>query len=89
MRTEFYLDGLACSNCATKIQQAAQELDGVSEAIVDFSKSKIIVETEPHCTGDLKLQISEIVAAIEPHVVVEENLKKGKTRNPDWTKYRV
>lgn len=72
MRTEFYLEGLACTNCATKIQQAAEKLDGVSEAIVDFSKSKIIVEAEPGRNGNLKSEIEEIVAAIEPHVVVGE-----------------
>ncbi len=68
----YQLKGLDCANCAAKIESKVNAMDGIEEALLDFSQSKLIVSG----TGDPELQnkITAIVKELEPDVDV--NLMK-------------
>jgi len=70
---ELILDGLACANCAARIEKQVSNLSGVKTASVDFVSQKLSIET--HNRHDLEDVISEtkkIVKGIEPAVRVVE-----------------
>ena len=46
MKKKFILDGLDCANCAAKMEQAINELDGVRKATVNFMTTKLVIDGE-------------------------------------------
>ncbi|MFY9174672.1 MAG: heavy metal translocating P-type ATPase [Peptococcia bacterium] len=71
-KKEFVLTGLACANCAAKIEEQLNRLPGVSGAVVDFGSSILVMEIQNNKINDLKAQVQQIVKKIEPQVVVKE-----------------
>ena len=70
---QLLLKGLACANCANKIENKVQALPQVKEAIVNFSLSTIIITPEEKATSDdITIEVKRIVKALEPDVIVEE-----------------
>jgi|LSQX01.3.fsa_nt_gb Cd2+/Zn2+-exporting ATPase len=73
MRQIYHLQGLDCASCAQKIEVAAGKLNNVKKAVVDFPTSRIILDTHKDAQKeDIKSALSEIVAALEPGVLVSE-----------------
>lgn len=72
MRIVYHLDGLGCAGCAAKIEIAAGKLEHVNRAVVDFSSSKIFLDTEGGDKNQIKTSLQEIVSALEPDVIVSE-----------------
>jgi Zn2+/Cd2+-exporting ATPase len=68
--SSFILRGLDCPDCALKLQKKISKLDGVHEAIVNFSTSKMTVKHETSKTNR-----SDIMASVDEsgyQVVVSE-----------------
>lgn len=73
MRQIYHLQGLDCASCAQKIETAAAKMDNVKKAVVDFSSSRIILDTDETAQKDeIKAALREVVAAVEPGVLVAE-----------------
>lgn len=69
----YHLQGLDCASCAQKIESAAGKIDNVKKAVVDFSSSRIILDTDQAVQKqEIEAALSEIVAALEPGVLVAE-----------------
>lgn len=81
MRLVYHLEGLDCAGCAAKIESAAAKIDDVDHVTVDFSTSKIFLNTESKEHNQIKLALQEIVTALEPHVIVAEH--KAEKQNLD------
>lgn len=81
MRLIYHLEGLDCAGCAAKIESAAAKIDQVDQATVDFSTSKIILNTENKEHHQIKIALQEIVTALEPHVIVSEDKAKKQNIN--------
>lgn len=71
-KTEFILEGLCCANCATKIENEVNGLEGVEEASINLLNSKLSILMEGEAVHDLPKKIKHIVAAHEPSVKVRE-----------------
>lgn len=76
MRVVYNLEGLACASCAAKIEAAASKLEHVESAVVDFSSSRIFLDTDQTDSGALKTALQETVASFEPDVIVTDHLTK-------------
>ncbi|HOQ14553.1 MAG TPA: heavy metal-associated domain-containing protein [Bacillota bacterium] len=70
MKKTFKLDGLDCANCASKIERAIKNIDGVSSATVNFMTAKIIIEGDDSKFDNITAKMKEIVKKHEPDVVV-------------------
>lgn len=71
IKKEIILDGLACGNCAAKIERESNNIDGVKSAVVDFVATKLIIEIDkPSMQGDIINKVKEIVKRLEPDVNV-------------------
>jgi Cd2+/Zn2+-exporting ATPase len=69
------LKGLACPNCAAKIEKEVGGLCGVVSAKVNLMAESLSVTLDDGYTGDLENAVKKIVAAHEPDIVVS---LKGK-----------
>src|SRR5690554_6363542 len=76
MRVVYNLEGLACASCAAKIEAAASSLEHLEKAVVDFSSSRIFLDTDQTDVNALQAALQETVAAYEPAVVVTQHFTK-------------
>ncbi|AGX42770.1 heavy metal translocating P-type ATPase [Clostridium saccharobutylicum] len=78
IKKEFILEGLGCANCANKMEQQINELEGIHSANVNFITKTLILEIkETNKVEELIKSVTNIVTNIESHVKVKEKeLKK-------------
>ena len=46
MKKKYKLEDLDCANCAAKMEEAINKIDGVNEASVSFLTEKLIIDAE-------------------------------------------
>ena len=66
MKKKFILDGLDCANCAAKMEQAINELDGVRKATVNFMTTKLVIDGEEEKMPTIIAEAEKIVNKFEP-----------------------
>ena len=66
MKKIFRLDELDCANCAVKMEDAIQKIDGVKNISVNFIMQKMTVEAEDDVFEDIMKQIIKVCKKIEP-----------------------
>lgn len=66
MKKKFILDGLDCANCAAKMEQAINELDGVRKATVNFMTTKLVIDGEEEKMPTILAEAEKIVKKFEP-----------------------
>ena len=69
MKKTFELEDLDCANCARKMQEAVEKLDGVNSCSVNFMTQKMIIDAD-----DAKFDI-----------ILQEAIKVMKKVEPDCT----
>lgn len=72
-KTELVLDGLNCSNCASKIERSIKKLDYIDSANLNFITKTVKIKTSNiDNIDDIIAEIQNIVLKYEPDVVVKE-----------------
>lgn len=66
MVKSYKLDGLCCANCARKIEEAVNKLDGVNSATIAFMTSKLKLDVEEGRLDEVLEGCRAIIARIEP-----------------------
>lgn len=74
------LEGLNCSNCAAKIEDEVNRLEGV-RASMNFVMKTLTIETKPQQMKDTVSEATRIILSHEPGVHVVENNKKHIVEN--------
>ena len=72
MKKVFKLNGLACANCATKMQEGIRKLEGVNNAIVNFATAKLTIEGEDDKMEKIIESAYALINKIEPDVVLQK-----------------
>ena len=85
------LVGLCCANCAGKIERQSNGIDGVKEAVVDFTSQRLLIDK--NIDGDVNYivdEVTKIVKRVEPDVKVQylddsmiKNIVKEKINEED------
>lgn len=84
IRKEFILDGLDCANCAIKIEERINKLDGVISASMNFATKTLIIEAAGHDSIEaIVSDTGKVVKSLEPHVVVKEKFVSGSSSAED------
>lgn len=83
MTKKFALKGLNCPHCASKIEHAVGELDGVASSTVNLVSQTLTVEIKSN--RSITADVVRIVHSYEPDVAVEE-FSKTETPTHDRTK---
>ena len=89
-KEELEIEGLNCTNCATKIENEINDLSYIDEAELNFAKSTIKLKGEKG-KKELK-EIQKIADRIEPGVKIKDknNVKKNKNNSNDFSyKYKL
>ncbi len=60
---------LDCANCAKEVEEAINEIEGISNCMVNFGTSKIILESEIENTLE---EIRKVAAVVEPDCTIQE-----------------
>lgn len=71
MRKTCKLENLDCANCAAKIENAIKEIEGVTNASVNFMMQSMTIETEADIESVLR-QVKKVIARIEPDCEIAE-----------------
>jgi Cd2+/Zn2+-exporting ATPase len=66
-----YLKGLDCANCAAKIEQHTGQLEGVSNAVVDFVSKKLVLTSDnSKSMSELEIDVKNMIKRLEPGIEV-------------------
>ena len=71
MKKTFRLKGLDCANCAAKLENEIQKIDGVENATVSFMTEKLVFEVIEG-EEDIIKKVKKIIKREEPDIEIEE-----------------
>lgn len=71
MKKRFILEGLDCANCAAKMEDSINKLDGVREASVNFLTTKLTIDGEDEKMDAIIKEAAKIVGKIEPDTSIK------------------
>ena len=66
MKKKFKLQDLDCANCAAKMEDAINKLDGVNKATVSFMTQKLTVDAEDEKFDKVMEQAAKEISKVEP-----------------------
>ncbi len=66
MRKSFKLDEIDCANCAQKLEDALNKIDGVESARVNFLTQKLTLTAADERFADVVEDVIALVAKMEP-----------------------
>lgn len=72
MKKTFKLEGLDCANCAAKMEDRINKLEGVNQATVNFMTNKLVIEGEDDKIEEIIESAKAIIKKLEPDVVVKK-----------------
>lgn len=72
MKKTYLLDGLCCANCAAKIERGVADIDGVTDANVNFLTTKLTFNGDDSKIDDIVKKAKKVVKKIEPDVEIKE-----------------
>ena len=72
MKKTYLLEGLCCANCAAKIERGIADIDGVTDANVNFLTTKLTFNGDDSKIDDIVKKAKKVVKKIEPDVEIKE-----------------
>ncbi|WP_110932821.1 heavy metal translocating P-type ATPase [Paenibacillus bouchesdurhonensis] len=72
IKRKLVLEGLDCANCALKIENGVQKIDGVSACSVNFANKTLTMEIAPDRSDDILEQTKKKIRTLEPGIKVLE-----------------
>ncbi len=66
MKKKFTLSEIDCANCAAKMEDGINKIDGVEEASINFMAQKLTVECDEERYDEIVEQIKMVIKKIEP-----------------------
>ena len=70
MKKTFELEDLDCANCARKMQEAVEKLDGVNSCSVNFMTQKMILDADDAKFNDILKEAIAVMKKVEPDCTV-------------------
>ncbi|MCI5937861.1 MAG: cation transporter [Eubacterium sp.] len=66
MKKKFKLQDLDCANCAAKMEDAINKIDGVSQATVSFMMQKLTIEADDERFEEIMDEVVKVCQKVEP-----------------------
>ena len=70
MKKTFELEDLDCANCARKMQEAVEKLDGVNSCKVNLMTQKMILDADDARFDDILKEAIKVMKKVEPDCTV-------------------
>lgn len=74
LKRKLILEGLDCANCALKIEQGVQKLEGVAACSVNFANKTLTMEISGERSEEILEQTKQKIRKLEPDIRVVEPL---------------
>ncbi|MVO98211.1 heavy metal translocating P-type ATPase [Paenibacillus lutrae] len=88
IKRKLVLQGLDCANCALKIENGVQKIDGVRTCSVNFANQTLTVEMASERSDDILEQTKKKIRTLEPGIKVVEYGERGsRKRGPSEQKH--
>lgn len=82
MKKEFYIEGLDCAVCASKIEKEVGCLNGINSAVLNFNTQKLKVDyTNEYSNAQIKSMIEKVAKSHEPDAEVSEQVSEKEESN--------
>ena len=72
MKKKFTLSEIDCANCAAKMEEAINKIDGVEEASINFMAQKLTIECDEDRYDEIIAEVKKTVDKIEPGCEIVE-----------------
>ena len=70
MKKTFELEDLDCANCARKMQEAVEKIEGVNSCSVNFMTQKMILDADDEKCDDILKEAIKVMKKVEPDCTV-------------------
>ena len=70
MKKKFALTDLDCANCAAKMEDAINKIDGVTAATVSFIQQRLTIEADDDRFDEIMAQVVKVCKKVEPDCVI-------------------
>ena len=70
MRKVFKLEDLDCANCAAKMEDAINKIDGVEKATMSFMTQKLTIVADDERFDKIMDEVERVCARIEPDMTI-------------------
>lgn len=70
MKKRFQLKDLDCANCAAKMEEAINKIDGVNSATVSFLSQKMTLDAADDRFDEIVKQAAKVCKKIEPDCTI-------------------
>lgn len=72
MKKKFILEGLECANCAAKMEDAINKLDGVNGATVNFMTQKLVIDAADGKMPAIVQAAEKVIKDLEPETTMKK-----------------
>lgn len=72
MKMKFKILGLDCANCAAKLEEEIQKVEGIDSASISFMSQRMEIEYDETKKEEIIKKVKEIINEEEPDVSIEE-----------------
>ena len=70
MKKTFELEDLDCANCARKMQEAVEKIEGVNSCSVNFMTQKMILDADDEKFNAILKEAIAVMTKVEPDCTV-------------------
>ena len=71
MRKVFKLEDLGCANCAAKMEDAINKIDGVEKATMSFMTQKLTITADDARFDQIMDEVERVCAKVEPDMTIQ------------------
>ena len=71
MKKKFKLQDLDCANCAAKMEDAINKIDGVSQATVSFMMQKLTIDADDARFDEIMQEVVKVCKKVEPDCQIQ------------------
>lgn len=79
-KREYTIENLDCAGCAAKIETAANKMDGIDSAVLDFVNKKMMVKYSSENVDETEKQFFVLAQKIEDGVIFKPVIENGKEK---------
>lgn len=66
MKKKFKLQDLDCANCAAKMENAINKIDGVNQATISFMTQKMTIDADDSRFDEIMKEVAAVCKKVEP-----------------------
>ena len=71
MKKILKLEGLACANCAAKMEDGLRKIAGVEEASVSFMTQKVTLVASDENMENILVKAIKVIKKVEPDIIIK------------------